>query len=656
MKKRLLALLLSSIMLLSLLPTMVFATGTTYTITNGTPKSEAEKNHGYITIDKTSAVKGENVEVTVIPNNGYQLKNLTYAPSPTTVVDILPEGFPIAESDVSGAPASAWKSATLDQLCYISTDSSNLFFYKETGNPDKSYSINTDTVLTINEDGNYIYTNGDTITITFSMTGEDGALNSIVFANTENTTWNGTYQSSACVAAGTMVTMYNGEQKAIENLEIGDFIRTFDHKNGEVSSAPVCFIWKSKNAANAFSLTFEGGITVTVIEEHGFYEYETNKYVFINVRNAKNYIGHHFYNADNNTWLALKDIEVLQNQIDAYAIATSKHLNHLSNGLLSMCDGTFERIANIFAYDDEMKYDPYLKKKDIKNYGLTSLEEIIKYEGFNEADFYDYNLQYLNIALGKGLVSPEWIESLSEFCAINNIYDSFPESKTIDEDKTLKMSPMYLSAPKKMLGTTSDSDNIEIKADAQGKYIFAMPAQNIIVTAIFEEIPVHTHNLVKVDGQIATETTSGWKEYYECKDSEDACHKYFEDATGLIPIDELLAWKAVDGNGYISPLVHSITPINGQNATDTEPGYKSYYACKNCGKYYEDATGLVEIPNIDIWKAEGGNGYLPKLEKEPSTPETGDNSHMTLWLMLLALSSIGICSCIIYGKKRNFER
>ena len=38
--------------------------------------------------------------------------------------------------------------------------------------------------------------------------------------------------------------MENGELKAVEDLEINDMIRTVDHKTGEVSSAPVCFIWK----------------------------------------------------------------------------------------------------------------------------------------------------------------------------------------------------------------------------------------------------------------------------------------------------------------------------------------------------------------------------------------------------------------------------
>ena len=122
----------------------------------------------------------------------------------------------------------------------------------------------------------------------------------------------------------------------------------------------------------------------------------------------------------------------------------------------------------------------------------------------------------------------------------------------------------------------------------------------------------HTHTPESENGQAPTESASGWKDYYKC-----ICGEYYEDAIGNVKIPDLDAWKAEGGNGYIAPLVHSITPVNGKNATDTEAGYKAYYECKNCGKYYEDAAGLIEITDIDEWKAEGGNGYIAKLEPTP---------------------------------------
>ena len=243
-----------------------------------------------------------------------------------------------------------------------------------------------------------------------------------VFANYDVTTVNGKLTAeSSCIAAGTMISMPGGEQKAVEELEIGNVVCTFDHETGEVSSAPVCFIWESKNVANAFTLTFEDDVKVTVIEEHGFYDQEEQKYVFINLQNAEEYIGDHFYNADTNSWLALKNCEALNESIDAYAIITSGDLNHMSNGMLSMCDGSVKVLANIFEYDNQMKFDADKKKADIGAYGLTSKEKIMEFEGFFESDYDDYNLQYLNVAIGKGLTTWEWIKAFSDYCVANGL-------------------------------------------------------------------------------------------------------------------------------------------------------------------------------------------------------------------------------------------
>ena len=227
---------------------------------------------------------------------------------------------------------------------------------------------------------------------------------------------------SSCIAAGTMITMENGGQKAVEEIEVGDVIRTVNHETGEVSSAPVCFVWETKNVSNAFTLTFEDGVEVTVIEEHGFYDQEERQYAFINANNAKDYIGHHFFDADNNRWLELKSCKPSNGSVDAYAIVTSKHLNHLSNGVLSICDGTIKILANIFEYDEQLKFDAAKKVADIEKYGLTPREKILEYKGFLEADYDDYNLMYLNVAVGKGLTSWDVIKAISDYFEANNIY------------------------------------------------------------------------------------------------------------------------------------------------------------------------------------------------------------------------------------------
>ena len=262
---------------------------------------------------------------------------------------------------------------------------------------DDNFKLKTATKSRKNEAGSLELAKGDLLPLTLNFIESD-------------------WEESSCIAAGTMITMENGERKAVEEIEIGDEIRTVDHKTGKVSSASVCFIWKTENASNYFTLAFEGGVEVNVIEEHGFYDQEEQKYAFINANNAKDYIGHHFYDADNDRWLELKSCKLSNESVDAYAIVTSKHLNHLSNGMLSMCDGSIKVLANIFEYDEQMKFDADKKKADIDAYGLTPLEKVLEYKGFLEADYYDYNLMYLNVAIGKGLTSWDYVKAISDYC------------------------------------------------------------------------------------------------------------------------------------------------------------------------------------------------------------------------------------------------
>lgn len=251
----------------------------------------------------------------------------------------------------------------------------------------------------------------------------------------------------SCVAAGTMIIMANGERKPVEQLVEGDVIRTFDHVNGVLSTAPICFVWETKNIAKAFTLSFVGetgegagsgsgsGVgsgsavgegpartEVTVIEEHGFFCREQQRYAFINARNAKDYIGCHFYDADAGCWLELTGCKQLNKGVDAYSIVTRGHLNHLADGLLSMSDGSFTIMANIFDFDDQLRYDAARKAADIARYGLTPLEKVLEYEGFTEADYDDYNLQYLNVAVGKGITTWDYVQALSDYCVANGIY------------------------------------------------------------------------------------------------------------------------------------------------------------------------------------------------------------------------------------------
>ncbi len=82
--------------------------------------------------------------------------------------------------------------------------------------------------------------------------------------------------------------------------------------------------------------------------------------------------------------------------------------------------------------------------------------------------------------------------------------------------------------------------------------------------------PAHVHHLVRAAGQPAAEGVPGFKDYWECRDSSDACGALFEDENGTVPIEDLPAWKGEGGNGYLAPLPQQ----NGGGSRSTSKEYK----------------------------------------------------------------------------------
>ena len=68
-----------------------------------------------------------------------------------------------------------------------------------------------------------------------------------------------------------------------------------------------------------------------------------------------------------------------------------------------------------------MKFDADKMKADIDAYGLTALEKILELKGFTESDYNDYNLKYLDVMIGKGLITWDLMEKLSEYCVVNGL-------------------------------------------------------------------------------------------------------------------------------------------------------------------------------------------------------------------------------------------
>lgn len=279
---------------------------------------------------------------------------------------------------------------------------------------------------------NYAY-NTESINVYFTAdTGKDADTGTITCTildlkgNTLEATFTFTQKASVCVAAGTLITMADGSQKAVENIVPGDKVLTFNHETGKYNIQPVVFNshsdveWKNYDIIN---LEFDDGTLLKVINEHTLFDSNLNKYIVINKESMSDYIGHTFYggNYDGSRYIR-KDITLINAYITneytgIYNPLTYYDMNCFTEGLLTM-PGDISSVINIFDYDDNLQYNQESMTNAIEKYGLYT------YDDFK--DYYSYEVYcslpfpYLKILVGRKEISFEDIISLVDYHMIIN--------------------------------------------------------------------------------------------------------------------------------------------------------------------------------------------------------------------------------------------
>lgn len=218
--------------------------------------------------------------------------------------------------------------------------------------------------------------------------------------------------TDSCVAEGTMITLADGSQKAVEELTGNEMLLVWNLKTGSFDYAPILFIDHDESKIfEVINLSFSDGTNVKIISEHAFWDFDLNQYVFLR-NDAFKFIGHWFnkqtIDSDGNMiWKKVKllGVEVAKEYTSAWSPVTANHLCYYVNGMLSM-PGATTGLINIFTVNpDTMKIDETAYLADIEMYGLFTYEEFKEIVYISEDMFNAFNGQYLKIAIGKGLIT-----------------------------------------------------------------------------------------------------------------------------------------------------------------------------------------------------------------------------------------------------------
>jgi hypothetical protein len=233
---------------------------------------------------------------------------------------------------------------------------------------------------------NYFLTGGASFTLTItsnvdSITVDGSAYTSGTAINVSNAVHTivikPTAGSGTCLAPSTKITLANGTTKPVEEIKAGDSLRVFNHETGKVEEGKVVFNDQEPAKSYVFvNCLFSNGSLIKVQYEHGFFNVEENKYVYIRENNYADYIGKHFATFDTNgnkEILTLSNAYLTTEVAKLYSPVTEKTLNYFTEGVLSM-PGGITGLFNIFDVDPlTLKYDETKKEADIKKYGLLTL-------------------------------------------------------------------------------------------------------------------------------------------------------------------------------------------------------------------------------------------------------------------------------------------
>lgn len=221
-----------------------------------------------------------------------------------------------------------------------------------------------------------------------------------------------------CITGDTLVTLADGTQVRVDQLTGDEMLLVWNLETGRYDFAPIVFVDQdAETEVEIITLTFSDGSEVKVIYEHGFFDYDLGKYVYLDAENAESYIGHRFLtqgDISGNTWntATLTGVTKETKVAAAYSPVTFSHLCYYVDGVLSM-PGGIEGLFNIFDVDtDTMSYDTEKKAQDIEKYGLYTFEDFAGL--IPEEAYYAFNGAYLKVAIGKGLLTWEDIARLAE--------------------------------------------------------------------------------------------------------------------------------------------------------------------------------------------------------------------------------------------------
>ena len=243
----------------------------------------------------------------------------------------------------------------------------------------------TDTTALTTSDKSYTVSNNAT-SVTITPSGED----------------------NSCIIEGTLITMFDGTKRKVEDLRMGDLIRTWSFVKGSFDIKPIIAIEKgTESKYTVITVHLENGYELSIISKQVFFDMDERCYFEISKDNYQEVIGKKVMIEDGEMMKSsvITNVTIEEKVAVAYELITAEDFNFIAEGILTIEPFIF--CLNIFEINENYQIDQKLMEEDIEKYGLYTYEEWKDY--LTEDEFMMFNGQYFKIAVGKGLTTEEHI-------------------------------------------------------------------------------------------------------------------------------------------------------------------------------------------------------------------------------------------------------
>ena len=200
-------------------------------------------------------------------------------------------------------------------------------------------------------------------TTTGGVSFRDGGYDHFLYRVTGNGTISNIY-AAPCFVEGTLITLGNGTQKKVEDINYGDEVLCYDFNEGKQTTAPIEFVMKKMQSNFYYKVSLNDGTELKLVgsngKSHRLYNVTKQSFMY-----PQDFEENDYTLKQNGTIATISSIEKVEEKVNFYNISSKDHINVYAENVL-----TSNRLNNRF----EIKNNKFTDKK------LMTDEEIKAYK------------------------------------------------------------------------------------------------------------------------------------------------------------------------------------------------------------------------------------------------------------------------------------